>query len=290
MLIGSLLKCLLLTLLLTGCSSTSLIYNNADWLIPSKIDDYFSLSGPQRQQLKADMDGILKWHRQQELAEYSDLINQFTEQYANELTREELDLFYDKVSSARIRLVEASIPAASLFLSTVSIKQIDYYDRAFLKRRAKQATKLDTSPEEYSTENFTSFVENLEEWFGSFDENQIAQLRTISDARPDNRHYWFEQSKLRHQEFSDLLRSRPSEKEIARYLHDRFVALKRADTEEHDIGHQVRLYWMSALLNVDKIIVTKQRNHFISRISDYSLDFLTLSKQSSKPLITSNER
>lgn len=287
---SSILKWILLTVLLTGCSSTSLVYNNADWLVRGKIDDYFSLSGPQQQQLKSDIDNILQWHRQQELAEYSDLLNQFTQQYADGLTSGELDLFFDKVSSARIRLVETSIPTASQFLSTVSIKQIDYYDRIFLEKRVERAKELDTPPEEYTDENFTDFIENLEEWFGDFDEDQMAQLRIISDSRLDNRQYWFERSKLRHQEFSDLLRSHPSKEKIEQYLHDRFVALKRTDAQEQDISRQVRLYWLSALLSIDKIIITKQRNHFISRVSDYSIDFLALSKQSFKPLRSSNKK
>jgi hypothetical protein len=280
----SILKWILLTVILTGCSSTSLVYNNADWLVRGKIDDYFSLSAPQKQQLKTDINSILQWHREQELAKYSDLLNQFNRQYADGLTSEEFDLFLDQTSSARIRLVESSIPTAIQFLSTISIKQIDYYDRIFLEKRTKRAKKLDTPTKKYADENFTNFIENLEEWFGNFDESQMAQLRMISDARPDNRQYWFERSKLRHQGFSDLLRSHPSKEKIKQYLHDRFVLLKKVDAKEQNISRQVRLYWMSALLRIDNVITTKQRQHLISRISDYSTDFLKLSKQSSNPL------
>lgn len=281
---------MLLTALLTGCSSTSLIYNNADWLVRGKIDDYFSLSGPQQQQLKTDIDSILLWHRQQELPEYSDLLNQFTQQYADGLTSEELELFFDKVSSAHIRLAEAIIPKASQFLSTVSIKQIDNYDRVFLKKRTERAKELEMPTEEYGENKFTDFIENMEDWFGDFDEKQIVQLRSISNGRPDNRLYWFEQSKLRHLEFSELLRSQPGKGKIEKYLHDRFVVLKQAGAKERDTSRQSRLYWLSALLSIDKIITPKQRQHFISQVSDYSSDFLVLSKESSKPAKSINKK
>lgn len=279
----SILKWLLLTLLLTGCSSTSLVYNNANWLIRGKIDDYFSLTGPQQQQLKLNIDSILKWHREQELVEYADLLHQFTLQFADGLTRQEIDLTVDKVSSARIRFVEASIPTARQLLSTVSIKQIDYYHQAFIEKRDEQAKKLLMSNEAYAEENFTRFIEIIEEWFGDINENQMAQLRIVSDARPDKRQYWFERSKLKHQEFSDLLRSRPEKEKIEQYLHDRFVELKRTDVQEHDNSLQVRLFWLNALLDIDKIIVTKQREYFISRVTDYSSDFRELSTKSGKP-------
>jgi hypothetical protein len=278
------LKWMLMTALLTGCSSASLVYNNADWLVRGKIDDYFSLSGPQKQQLKSNINSILQWHRQQELVKYSDLLNQFTQQYANGLNSEELDLFFDKVTLARIRLVEASIPAASQLLSTVSIKQIDYYDKVLLEKSVKRAKELDTPPKEYAKENFTRLIENMEDWFGDFDKIQIKKLQIISDARPDNRQFWFDQNKLRHKRFSDLLRSHPSKEIIEQYLYDRFAALERTDAQEQSMSRQVRLYWMSTLLSIDKIITTKQRQHLISRLTDYSIDFLALSKKSSKSL------
>jgi hypothetical protein len=118
----------------------------------------------------------------------------------------------------------------------------------------------------------------------------MAPLRLISDARPDNRQYWFERSKLKGQEFSDLLRTRPNKEEIEQYLNDRFVELKKTDVQEHDNSLQVRLYWLNALLDIDQVIDTKQREYFINRMTDYSSEFLELSKKSSKPVKPSNQK
>ncbi|GEM_PF-2183595 len=289
-LIRSALKWLLLTVLLNGCSSTSLVYNNSNWLIRGEIDDYFSLTSLQQQQLKTHIDGIIQWHRKQELIEYADLLNQFSLQYADGLTSKELSIVVDQVSSARIRLVEASIPTARQLLLTISIRQIDYYDQTLIEKKVEQANKLDMSDEEYADENFSRFIDIIEQWFGDLNESQMAPLRLISDARPDNRQYWFERSKLKGQEFSDLLRTRPNKEEIEQYLHDRFVELKKTDVQEHDNSLQVRLYWLNALLDIDQVIDTKQREYFINRMTDYSSEFLELSKKSSKPVKLSNQK
>jgi hypothetical protein len=217
----------------------------------------------------AFIDSIIQWHREQELVEYADLLNQFPLQYADGLTKQEIGLIVDQVSSARIRLVETNIPTARQLLSTVSIKQIDYFHQAFIKKRDEQANRLEMSNESYADENFTRFIEIMEEWFRDVNENQMAQLRIISDARPDKRQYWFERSKLKHQEFSDLLRSRPDKEKIEQYLHDRFVELKQTDVQEHDNSLQVRLYWLNALLDIDQVIDIKQRKYFINRMTDY---------------------
>jgi len=284
------LKWLLLTVLLNGCSSTSLVYNNSNWLIRGEIDDYFPLTGLQKQQLKINIDSLLQWHRKHELVEYADLLNQFTLQYADGLSRKELNKVVGRVSSARIRLVEASIPTAQQLLLTVSIKQIDYFEQTLIKKRDKQANKLDISYEEYADENFSRFIDIIEQWFGNINENQMTQLRVISDARPDKRQYWFERSKLKDQEFYDLLRSRPDKEKIKKYLNDRFSELKKTDAQDHDNSLQVRLYWLNALLDIDQIIVTKQRKYFINRIAGYSSEFLELSEKSSKPFKPSNQK
>jgi len=202
----------------------------------------------------------------------------------------ELNIVVDQVSSARNRLVEASIPTARQLLLTISIRQIDYYDQTLIEKKVEQANKLDMSDEEYADENFSRFIDIIEQWFGDLNESQMAPLRLISDARPDNRQYWFERSKLKGQEFSDLLRTRPNKEEIEQYLHDRFVELKKTDVQEHDNSLQVRLYWLNALLDIDQVIDTKQREYFINRMTDYSSEFLELSKKSSKPVKLSNQK
>ena len=130
---------LLLTALLASCSATSLVYNNADWLVRDKIDDYFSLSTSQQQQLKRDINTFLEWHRQQELVEYSHVLTEFNQQFSDGLSEQELDLFIDKLFAARIRFAETSVQSAVSFLSTVSSSQVDYFDREFRKKQIEKA-------------------------------------------------------------------------------------------------------------------------------------------------------
>ena len=275
---------------LAGCSSTSLVYNNADWLIRSKIDDYFPLSGRQQRQLKRDIKTFFEWHRQQELVEYSDVLTQFNQQFADGLTLQELDLFLDKLSAARVRFAKASLQSASLFLSTVTIEQIDYFDQDFTEKQTEKAESLNLSSQEYMDESYINFVDKLEDWFGDFDDSQLTRLRAISDIRPDKRQYWFDQSELRHQRFSILLRRKPGREEIEQYLLNRFIVLNQDDEQARDIRLQGQTYWRNAMLGIDKIITTRQRKKMIREIADYASDFAALSKQSNKPFRSNLEK
>lgn len=274
------LKWILLAAIITGCSSTSLVYNNADWLVRDRIDDYFALSGRQQQQLKSDIKTFFQWHRQQELVEYSTLLIEFNQQFSDGLSTQELDFFLDKLSAARIRFTETSIPSASAFLSTVSAHQVDNFDQAFRERQMEKAERLNLSLQEFKDENFDDLVDKLEDWFGDFDDNQLAQLRVISDARPDRRQYWYDQSELKHQQFSTLLRQKPGPEKIEQYLHNRYVTLNQSDEQTQAIRLQGRTYWRNTMLAIDRMITSKQRKQMMNKLADYASDFVTLSKQS----------
>ena len=281
---------ILLAIFLTGCSSTSLVYNNANWLVRGKIDDYFSLTDRQQQQLKRDLDNVLQWHRHEELAKYSQVLTQFNQTFSDGLTSVELDFFMEQLFAARLRLANASINSANDFLSTITATQIDYFDQAFRDKHTKAAKKVDLSSAENRDENYAELVEKLEEWLGDFDEQQLKQIRTISDARPDHRQFWFNQKVSRHQRLLDLLIDKPEPEEIEQYLHDRYIVLDRGDEQTQSIRLQSKNYWRQAMLKIDKIITLQQRKYMMNRIADYASDFNALSKQSNKPLKSNKNR
>jgi hypothetical protein len=287
---NSILKWILLTVIITGCSSTSLVYNNADWLVRGKIDDYFQLSEHQQRQLKQDISTFFQWHRLQELVEYSNVLTQFNQQFSDGLSMQEIEFFLDKLSSARIRFAEASIQSASLFLSTVSSEQVDYFDQEFRQNQAEETERLNLSQQEFKDENHDSLVDTLEDWFGRFDEDQLAQLRVISDSRLNNQQYWFDQREIQHYRLSKFLRLKLGREKIQQYLHNRFIALNRHDDESRKIRLQSTTYWRHAMLDIDKIITTKQRKKMIRKLDDYASDFMALSKQTKYRAEPSSEK
>jgi len=54
---------LILAFLVTGCSSTRLAYRYADWGIVWWVEDFVTLTQPQKQQLNADIESLNNAHR-----------------------------------------------------------------------------------------------------------------------------------------------------------------------------------------------------------------------------------
>jgi hypothetical protein len=263
--------------LLGSCSSTSLLYNNAPWLVSSQIDDYFSTTSIQEQQLDHDIEMFFKWHRHQELPEYANAISSFNQQFADGLTRVELTGLFDRLVAARIRFTEASLQSASQFLASIDNEQLERFDREFREKIAEDRERTELSIEEQRQENYDRLLDTLEDWFGDFDEQQQSALRLVSDARPDNYAQWLDRREQRHQTLLEFLRGKPEAPVIKTYLHSRYVeALKQ---NRGRLQETTRCYWISAILKIDKIITPAQRQRAIRKLDDYRQDFIHLSEQ-----------
>ena len=95
--------CLLLTLLLGGCS-TSFTYNHLDWLIPWYVDDYVDLSRDQKQFLKGELAPILEWHREEELVRYIAILDQVENDLTHKVTAETVNSWVEEVFAASERV------------------------------------------------------------------------------------------------------------------------------------------------------------------------------------------
>jgi len=273
---------------LSGCSYTSILYNNAPWFLREKVDDYFSITSAQERQLDRDIEMIFKWHRYQELPEYANLISMFNRQFVDGLTREELILFFDRVAAARIRLAEVSLHSASKFLATINSEQLDHFDSEFQQQLAEDREKTQLPIEQQNQENFSKLLDNLEDWFGDFNAEQQLVLRQVSTAKPENNTHWLERREQRHRALLRFLRTKPDASKIKAYLYSRYI--QGTDQGPDEVQKEGREFWLSAMLRVDQLITPTQRKRAMSRLDDYRQDFTYLSQQGPDQLRVKVER
>ncbi|MEM7206387.1 MAG: DUF6279 family lipoprotein [Pseudomonadota bacterium] len=266
-------------LLLAACSSTSLIYNNASWFIESQIDDYFSLNNDQEESLGQALDEFFQWHRTRELPGYADALERLSVDLSDGLERSELQAFFIDINDARLRLVEQVAQPASAFLVTVGESQLEQFDAEFQEQIDERAKELERSPDESAEARFEGFLDQLEGWFGEFNDSQKARIREISDAWPDRSDYWLEVRRQRHKQFMQLMRADPTETEIAQYIRDRFIHRRFSTDQELATIERSRAEWIDALLEVDSLLTSLQRRRAISEMQDYRDDFRELSQE-----------
>ena len=95
---------LVVTLVLAGCSANRFLYNRADTFVRWAIDDYVDLTSEQQKQFDADLDGLLDWHRRDELPLYREFIVSSLDALEGGVTIDEAIVISEAIDEAANRL------------------------------------------------------------------------------------------------------------------------------------------------------------------------------------------
>jgi hypothetical protein len=95
---------LVFAFVLAGCSANRFLYNRADTFVRWTIDDYVDLTSEQQKQFDADLDGLLEWHRRDELPLYREFIVSSLDALEGGVTIDEAILISGGIDEAANRL------------------------------------------------------------------------------------------------------------------------------------------------------------------------------------------
>jgi len=132
------------TLVLAACSANRFLYNRADTFVRWAIDDYVDLTVEQQKQFDADLEGLLDWHRRDELPIYREFIVSSLDALEGGVTIDEAVSISDSIDEAANRLQVQLIDFLLMSAEALSDSQI----QTFLD-------ELDLQQEEYSQERLT---------------------------------------------------------------------------------------------------------------------------------------
>jgi hypothetical protein len=95
---------LVLAFVLAGCSANRFLYNRADTFVRWAIDDYVDLTSEQQKQFDSDLDGLLDWHRRDELPLYREFIVSSLDALEGGVTINEAVLISEAIDESANRL------------------------------------------------------------------------------------------------------------------------------------------------------------------------------------------
>ena len=244
-----------------------------------RIDTRFDLTSAQDEQLETDITAFAVWHRREELPRYALQIQHLESAIAEGLTRVEVEEFVVSFRDARTRLLARAIPYAVEFLYTVNSEQIAEFEVKHREAMEEDSERLALPHDEQSELRFTRAMDNLEDWFGDFDEVQSKRIRELVDALPEGHERWLKRREFQHRRFVALLQSKPTRARLEEQLRAWWLS----DTA--DLPPEMRadreMFWNSGVtftLAVDELLSEPQRRHATRKLQNYRQDFVRLSK------------
>ena len=265
-----------------GCSGIKVAYNQADFIAGWMADDFFELTGEQKDAFREHFQRFHAWHRSTQLEGYAAMLVQVEQRLNAGFSESDSLWLIDAVKAHYRTIVLRGYADAARLLSTLSDQQIEAARREFDKRNRKHAREwgVGASPSEQQRLRAKNNVERVEHWTGSLSAAQEARVVALSRALPliaDLRH----QDRIRRQrEFLALLEGRRNVEAFAPKLRDWLASWDRTRSAEYEaalsrfVAASARSY-----LEIYALLTPEQRAHVTHRLQRYVTAFRELAQE-----------
>lgn len=276
-------------LLLVGCSTVKLAYNQAPQLLSWQLNRYLDLSQPQAERVRDELADLHRWHRDTLLPEHAGLLQKLRQQLPAPMSAEQACRAYADLRTQIDQLLARAEPSLVWLASDLSEAQI----RSLQKKQADSNADwkkewLDPPPDKLREHRYQLLLSRTEDFYGTLQEPQKAALRSyIAQSSFDPQRTYAERQR-RQQDLVQVLRKIAAERantEQARTLLRGYLA--RLNTSP-DAAYQRYAATLAdegctGFAQVHSAMTPAQRLQAVASIGAYEQDFITLAAQRVAP-------
>jgi hypothetical protein len=272
-----------LLVVLAGCSSLRLSYNNGDTLLYWWLNAYVDLESDQKGWVQKDIDKMFHWHRQTQLKDYVQVLTNAQRQLQGNPTQADLLATYSDIKSRAQAVIVKAEPDLADLARSLRPEQIAQMEKKFAKNNEdyrKKYLRGDTAKRQKF--RYQKSMEQFELWFGSFSREQEELIRQASDARPLNNELWFEERLRRQRNIISLVqkvqRDKLSKEATVALIHKLVVeSFERMERSEHKAFFDAYNEGTARLvLAVIRTATPAQKAHAVKRMQGWIDDFNSL--------------
>ena len=269
-------------LLLQGCSTVKLAYNQVPHLAYWQLNRYLGLSDMQTERVREELGELHQWHRDTMLPRHAELLQTVQQQLPGAVSPDQACRTYDAVRTQIDRVILQAEPKLVWLATQLTDSQIRNLQKKQADSNAEWKKEwVDITPEQLRERRFKLLQSRAEGFYGALDEPQKAALRAViaqSSFEPQ-RHY---AERLRRQQ--DLVQVLQKIAED-RGNTDRARSLLRGYLDRFntspDAGYQ---HYAQALVKencegfsrVHNAMTSAQRAKAVQSVKGYEQDFLVL--------------
>ena len=201
---------LVLLICLGGCSSTKFAYNRLDFLLPWYLGRYVDLDSEQADWFDTRIEGLLAWHRSEELPRYVAFLDALDRDLDRSVTLAQVQDYTDTLELAWYRVRDPGLEELLLLGERLTAEQIDGFIGELRKRQEKYERKyLDRSEEEFREDAADSLRDNLEDYLGRLSTAQEERVERTAGALARTDREWLDERAAWVDDMERLLRREP---------------------------------------------------------------------------------
>ena len=174
---------LIALIFLTGCSSTTFVYNRIDILLPWYLGSYVDLSRDQKQYLDELLIPFFSWHRHEELPRYAEIINSVEGLLDSEVKVENIALITLDVEESWFRLGDGLLLRIIPLAKDLTDEQINNFLQVMQTKIIESENKyLKRNDQVYQKDNYKRLRKNLRRFIGTMNKEQLDLVKIASKS------------------------------------------------------------------------------------------------------------
>lgn len=258
-----------MTILLGACS-TSIVYNNADYLVKWWISKYIDFNATQKPIVDQTIDAWLNWHREQEIPRYTNQLTTLkTAIVAQDLSREQLSQHFSETQSHMTRIRQRVAPDVAAIGVTLDLEQLSQLFATITHERQERAEEAKQRRQKQPSRS-ARIIESMEEYIGPLTQVQTDIVDTYVAQLNSTSQLWQAYGDLSNQTARKILLSAAFDNLAQQRLADFIVNQESLQTLAlQEASEENKALYIDMLWAILPTLSNRQRDELIDKIDEY---------------------
>jgi hypothetical protein len=258
---------------LSSCSSMRFAYGFADNYFVGAVQDYFDPSPQQLRSVRANAEGVLAWHREQELPLYVAMFDEAARKIADGLSEDEVRWGIAQARTRYASLAQRIVNVNAPLLAKLSEENFTALEQKFAQDNTEIERRYVSGNAARRDETRVERVQRqLERWVGTLDAKQRQIVAAWVASAPNAYADWQRQRTNRQQALLDALRGERDPAALAARVTELWV--QRGASAEAREQQEARIG--ALILAIDASLSAAQRERVVERMRGYAGEFRAL--------------
>lgn len=262
--------CIFVMTILLGACSTSIVYNNADYLVKWWIGKYIDFNATQKPIVDQTIDAWLNWHREQEIPRYTNQLTTLkTAIVAQDLSREQLSQHFSETQSHMTRIRQRVAPDVAAIGVTLDLEQLSQLFATITHERQERAEEAKQRRQKQPSRS-ARIIESMEEYIGPLTQVQTDIVDTYVAQLNSTSQLWQAYGDLSNQTARKILLSAAFDNLAQQRLADFIVNQESLQTLAlQEASEENKALYIDMLWAILPTLSNRQRDELIDKIDEY---------------------
>ncbi len=274
---------LLVAISVAGCSMVATGYNNADWYLRYKINNYTSFNTAQKEKIQREVGVFMNWHRRDMLPEYIRFLKKIDQTLQNgSMEKEQISVLSNELRGLYRMTLRPTIEPTAHILANLNKPQLQEFEKTLKEENEKlKEESLQGNRDEQLNRRAEKTIDFIEDFTGNLSDEQEEKITLMSRQLPFAAPAFMQNREKNQRKIIELIHNNEGAEKIASFIGLWISTPEHTRTpEEHRLIKEFQDAANGMIANIYTILTTQQKQRLRSKIQGYMADLGTLVKPS----------